>query len=229
MKQTIQYQLINPSGNLTAIVPGKYSSNKKQIINQAIFNQNKNVEQIGYVYEKNSQKYFEMMGNEFSANGCRAAGYYFVNNTSGSTAFFTSGLNQNVEVKISDNQSTLIFTKEIKSKFINNKTVIFGTTFYLINSLPDNQKITRILKSKAKIIGIMFYQKNIIYPYFFVPTIGKIIFEQSCGSGSIALALFTGQNKIIQPSGEILIINKEPLSLSGSITNVGNYNVKIKL
>ncbi len=233
MNQLIEYQLINPSGNITAIVSGKYSINQKQIINRYIFNQNISVEQIGYIYTENCQLFFEMMGNEFSANGCRAAGYAFLMKNNGRVKFTASGLNETVEVFIKNQNSKLIFP-ELKVDFqkinINlTQTELFGTKFFLINSQPNNDLVKKIVQKYNQPIGIMFYQQNLIYPYFYVPNIGKIIFEQSCGSGSIVLSLLTKQSKIIQPSGEILTINPTPPSISGKINFIGSYNVKIKL
>lgn len=233
MNQSIQYQLINPSGNITAIVIGKYPPIQKQIINQTIFLDNNQIEQIGYIYQINSKKYFEMMGNEFSANGCRAAGYCFLKGKNGQVTFNATGINSTASVINQQNQSKLVINSKSIPQFIKMKpkifkTKLFDTTFFLINSLPANTVINSLItKSNENAIGIIFYQKNNIYPYFYVKSITSAIPEQSCGSGSIVLSFLINQEKIIQPSGEILTISQNPLSLTGSIASLGNYNVKI--
>ena len=233
MNQSIQYQLINPSGNITAIVSGKYSLIQKQIINQTIFLDNNQIEQIGYIYQINSKKYFEMMGNEFSANGCRAAGYCFLKGKNGQVTFYSSGISSPITVINKKNNSKLVFNSKMKPKFSKfkpniYKTKLFNTVFYLINSSPNYTMIdTIITNSKVNVIGIMFYQKNSIFPYFYVKSVTNVVPEKSCGSGSIVLSYFLNQEKIFQPSGEILTISQNPLSLSGSIAFLGNYNVKI--
>jgi len=234
MKQTINYQLINPSGNITAIVFGKYTKDQKQIINSSIFINNNKIEQIGYIYSENSQKYFEMMGNEFSANGCRAAGFCFLKGQKDFVSFYSSGLKRPVTVNIKQNLATLIFNSKVSSKFFKIrsnviKIKLFNTNFYLINSLPNNNFFESLIDKNKNSTGIIFYQNNKITPYFYVKSINKIIPENSCGSGSLALSLLTNQDKIIQPSGEILSITNNPLSLSGKISYLGTYNVKINL
>lgn len=235
MNQTINYQLINPSGNITAIVSGKYTQNQKQIINRAIFLDNKKIEQIGYIYTSNSNNYFEMMGNEFSANGSRAAGFCFLKGKSGQITFLSSGNTKPVIVTINKKQAILFINSKIFPKFNEIetniiKTKLFKTTFYLINSPPQNNIIKSIInKNIENAVGIIFYQNNNITPYFYVKSVNKIVLENSCGSGSIALAFLLNINNIIQPSGDTLLINKNPLSISGEISYLGSYNVKINL
>lgn len=63
----INYKILNPGGNKTAIVIGnKYSKKEKKQINDKILNQNLDVEQVGFIDAKENK--LEMAGGEFCVN-----------------------------------------------------------------------------------------------------------------------------------------------------------------
>ncbi|MBI4918672.1 hypothetical protein HY837_01990 [archaeon] len=56
--------------------------------------------------------------------------------------------------------------------------------------------------------GAIIYQNNRITPYVFVSRVDSLVKETACGSGSVAFSLFSGKNKIIQPTGKAIFVRK---------------------
>lgn len=81
----INYELISPNGNITALVPVKKSSKlifkDYKTVAQKIISQNQKIEQVGFVQKSKQSYQFQMAGGEFSGNGLRTAAYYFFNNS----------------------------------------------------------------------------------------------------------------------------------------------------
>ena len=68
----IVYKVLNPGGNKTAIVFGNnYNKEERKIINTEILRNNKDVEQVGFISEKENK--LEMAGGEFCVNATRCA------------------------------------------------------------------------------------------------------------------------------------------------------------
>lgn len=248
----ITYQLYSASGNPTAIIYGFYSRDVKDKINKKIFNSNSLVEQIGYLYEKNGRSYFEMMGNEFSGNGCRAAGYLLLNNKDGTIKFKTSGIDKEVEVNIKNNNSTLTLPYSFnKKKIIKNDfgflIKLFGSYIFVFEEKVNLLKIKAIIKTyqDKKAVGIMFInqlnnKKVVLNPYFYVKETNTLVNETSCGSGSVATGIYLSwKNKqscknleIIQPSKESIFYSSnyqnnkiKNIKISGPTNKLGNYKI----
>lgn len=63
----VNYKILNPGGNKTAIVIGnEYSTKDKKEINDEILKENPEVEQVGFIDTKESK--LEMAGGEFCVN-----------------------------------------------------------------------------------------------------------------------------------------------------------------
>lgn len=250
--KNIKYQLYSASGNPTAIIYGQYFSAIKADINKQIFNTNPIVEQIGYIYQKNSKPYFEMMGNEFSGNGCRIAGYSLLNGKNGIIKFNTSGTKKEIIIKIINYNSTLTLSYCFdKNKIIKNNfgflIKLFGSYIFVLDEKENPVKIKKIINSNKEknAVGIMFInQLNEevvkLNPYFYVKKTNTLINETSCGSGSAVAGIYLSWiNKcyynnleIKQPSGESIFIstiykNKtvNNISISGKIKKIGTYYI----
>lgn len=236
----ITYQLISASGNPTAIINGQYPSLERDIINQKIFSTNKLVEQIGYVFQKNNQYYFEMMGNEFSGNGCRAATFFLLKNTPAQINFFASGINKPIIGQLINNYVTvsmpspkIIFNQIDNSTY---STIFIGTLMIISsNTIKNIPKLIKQYSSQYSAIGFMEYQtinNNInLIPRFWVKNTNTLVNETACGSGSIVLAKLLQLKiaQIWQPSGFPLVIKfkNQSISLGGQAQLLGTYNVKI--
>ena len=88
---------------------------------------------------------------------------------------------------------------------------------YIIDGTPkiSKQKLTKklALKLLAKkynlpAIGVINYEKNNIKPLIYVKNTDSLVWENACGSGSLAYSLISGYSKIVQPSGQIIDIRK---------------------
>ena len=62
--EDVDYEVLNPGGNETALVMGlEYSDEERKIINNKILKQNDDVEQVGFMDIK--KRRLEMAGGEF--------------------------------------------------------------------------------------------------------------------------------------------------------------------
>lgn len=70
--QEVTYKILNPGGNKTALVFGNdYREEEKKQINDQILQENQEVEQVGFLEQK--EKKLEMAGGEFCVNATRCA------------------------------------------------------------------------------------------------------------------------------------------------------------
>ena len=254
-QKTIKYQLISASGNPTAIIYGQYPPSIQSKIIQKIFSTNKLVEQIGFIYKQNQFYKFQMMGNEFSGNGCRAAGFSLLKLKPGTVKFKTSGTNKIIKTQVdSKNNTTTTIPYETSKKYKKNKQFfikIFGSRIVVIKNKPDNKTTQKILKTyspSCNAIGIMFLQENKggykLTPYFYVKKTKTLVKETACGSGSAACAVYlsskfkqeNNQFQILQPSNQNINVETKKsknkikiINISGPTKLLKKYNVKIQL
>ena len=207
----INYQLISASGNPTAIISGNYPQNDRQIINKSIFLSNKLVEQVGYIYQNKNQYYFNMMGQEFSGNGCRAAAFCFLRQQPGIIQFQSNGANSLIAVSLDKFNNTLpTDTPGVGIMFINRISVkkyyldpYFFTreTNTLINETACGSGSTAVTIYLSQKYKKDYLKLNIIQPS--------------------NLSIYT---RCYYSSKLVNTIN-----ISGPTKMLGNYNVKIKL
>lgn len=248
-KIIIEYQTISASGNPTAIIYGSYSGGLKTIINKKIFAMDKNVEQIGYINTKTKQIKFDMMGNEFSANGCRAATYSLLKGDPGLIKFRSSGINKIIQAQIEKNGYSII---KIPIKYNDIKInickygwclYIFGSNIYVIFSKSSLKMVKKIIEyaKEEKAIGVMFIENNkkneiIINPFFYVKETNTLFNETACGSGSIATAMVLAINnqqrtfRFIQLSKQPIIVklNDNKIIVSGPTKFIDNKRFQLK-
>lgn len=56
--------------------------------------------------------------------------------------------------------------------------------------------------------GMIFYKDNNIQPLVYVKDTDSLVWENACGSGSLAYSIFSGINKVRQPSNKIVEVDK---------------------
>ena len=138
----------------------------------------KEVEQVGFI----SNNKLTMMGKELCINAKLA----FV---------FISGKKQ------------ISFKLDYKKK--ENIILLKGIGYILFDK---NKKISKKFlkqfckKYKLPAFGAIVYKKNKIIPYVYVKKIDSFVKETACGSGSLAFSIFSGYERIIQPTGKIINI-----------------------
>ena len=78
-KKDFGFLVLNPSGNITALVPRKCPQERYQEISQYIMKNNPKIEQVGFVKKYSPTIYrLEMAGLEFCGNASRAFACYLV-------------------------------------------------------------------------------------------------------------------------------------------------------
>lgn len=213
----VNYKIINPGGNITALVTGDdYTNEDKKIINNYILKENKNIEQVGFLSKKENK--LEMAGGEFCLNATRCAIWEYLKGKKGTIKLKVSGNKEivqggideekNVYVKLNINKTIdeLIEEKEIfnyiKLDGILIAVVDEQNSKEYIKRLKNNEKSTKEeLKetmndfiTKEKAVGIIFLEKENkkikIYPIIWVKTVDTLYYETACGSGSLATAIY---------------------------------------
>ena len=244
----IDYKILNPGGNKKALINGiGYTNNQKKLINDMIMNNYPQVEQVGFLSDKENR--LEMAGGEFCINGARCAIFEYLKGKEGKIELSVSGTdkkiigkvlkNRNVEVKLNINKkiSDLI---EIKNDFMCIK--IDGILIAVldeekskkyIQKLKENEQATKIelkqlmindINSDEKAIGIILLekvsQKIKMNPIVWVKEINTIFYETACGSGSIGTAIY---NYLKNSQKEIKLVQPSGYSIYVRLEIKGEY------
>ena len=218
----IEYKILNPGGNKTALVKGtNFTDKQKCLINRLIMDKYLDVEQVGFLSSEMNR--LEMAGGEFCMNATRCAVYEYSKEKEDSIEISVSGtnnilrgrvLNDNkVEIKlnISKNIDELI---EVQNNFTIVKIdgiliVIFDEeqSKEYIRKLKDDEEqskkelkefMSKSIQTTEKAIGIMLLEKVLdkikINPVVWVKDIDTVFYETACGSGSLATAIYNYYN-----------------------------------
>ena len=218
----IEYKILNPGGNKTALVKStNFTDKQKCLINRLIMEKYFEVEQVGFL--SNETNRLEMAGGEFCMNATRCAVYEYSKEKEKSIEISVSGTNKSligrvlndnkVEIKldISKNIDELI---EVQNNFTLVKIdgiliVIFDEkqSKEYIRKIKENEDIakkelkefmSKNIQTDEKAIGIMLLQKVSdkvkINPVVWVKDIDTVFYETACGSGSLATAIYNYYN-----------------------------------
>lgn len=201
-------------GNSTLLVKGYKSSEKEKIIKKYLGE----VEQIGFVSYPRGIPKLLMMGNELSVNGTIALASTLKNK---SGKLLTSGYRGLISY---ENQKKCTKIKlNIAYKKFDNTVLLEGIGFILVK---DGNEVTKgylsgfCTKYKLPAFGAIFYSKNKLIPCVYVKQTDSLFKETACGSASITLNILTGQQSIIQPTGQIINIKRtgEKFEISAQVT-----------
>ena len=218
-KKFDKFELLNPSGNITALVVDDYGREKYQEISNEIMNKNPQVEQVGFL-KKYSDSIFrlEMAGLEFCGNASRAFACFLFKNKYVSTNEFkisVSGYEDLIDCKVEKKGDDFYSTVDLKlnkslDDIISNKTLngqsvsvvnLPGISHILLdqnvfkfdknNCLKEGKKIIEELKLiDLSAVGAIWFNNNQINPVVYVKDIDSLFYENSCGSGSIAFGIY---------------------------------------
>ena len=245
----VKYKIYNPSGNITALVIGdEYTKEEKKIINDKIMEENHEVEQVGFVSLKENK--ISMAGGEFCGNATRCACKYYLENTKIDNLeivinnyLIKSGIYRGgeiwCEIPILTNNE---LTENIEDSIT--KVNLSGITILVIEKIDLSQDLEELtisyiekfnLKDEQAVGCIFLKEKLEIIPVVWVKEIDTLFVENSCGSGSIGVAIVESlkgvQNKfkIKQPSNKFLKVevcdNLEKVILSGDIEELDNKEI----
>lgn len=214
-----EYEILNPSGNITALITKDVPREKYKEISNEIMKNDHNIEQVGFLKKySNSIFRLEMAGLEFCGNASRAFACFLVKEKYVNTEKFEISVTGYdnligciVEVIGKDYFSTidLKFLKPIND-FIENKTLnnqeisvvyLSGISHAFLdkrkfkfsedNCLKEAKKIIHQLNlTKLPAVGVIWFGGNQINPVVYVKDIDSLFYENSCGSGSIAYGIY---------------------------------------
>ena len=214
-----EYKLLNPSGNITALVTKDFPREKYNVISNEIMKNNPAVEQVGFL-KKHSDTIFrlEMAGLEFCGNASRAfacylvkEGYVKTNKFDISVTGYDNLIECNVEQKGDDYFSSINLKllkpiiDFIEKKVLNNQEIsvvhLPGISHILLDQTKfkfdkDNCKndAKRIIQElnliNLQAVGVIWFDKNQINPVVYVKDIDSLFYENSCGSGSLAYGIY---------------------------------------
>ena len=214
----INYELISPNGNITALVPftkkDNYIAANFSTIAQKIIDKNPQTEQVGFVQKSEQGYQFQMAGGEFSGNGLRAAGYYFMKRFKTKNTFKVNVLNIG-DLNILNDKNNQIWAqiplpRELKTQKINQeltKIELLGTTnvikqtsklvskkqlFKQTKEIMDQFNLWR--KPGLAMIFLTNQPKTKIQVIYWVKDVKSLIYESACGSGSAAVAILKSLN-----------------------------------
>lgn len=185
-------------------------------------------EQAGFLIP--SDHHFEMAGGEFCGNASRAAAVLFSEADGKSEQSFTvSGFDGTVNALIRKVSDTLYVVRcefpgmptEVQPVTLENgqhaDTVDLGGIVHVViegefPAAPDAyQEAHRDVMQQFKLgerdaVGVIWYERTgdaiNMHPVVWVRAIDTFFYEESCGSGTIAVAKVTGATSIVQPTGQ---------------------------
>lgn len=216
MKLNLKTFLI-AGGNSTLLVENCAKNQKEAIINQYLGK----VEQIGFI----QQNRLDMMGAELCINGIIA----FASQLPEQKGFlWASGADK--QIKYSRYKSMISIELPFIPIIKKNVVLFQGIGFVCRRSAV---KVTKKLLSKycetysLPAFGIAIYKDNQLTPNVYVKKTNSLFRETSCGSGSIAISLFTGLQRIRQLTGEYISvkIKKDCIKISAQVKKIKNYGI----
>jgi len=189
-------------------------------------------EQAGFLIP--SERHLEMAGGEFCGNASRSAAVLLsemgkVKNVSFTVSGFAGLVSADVE-SLGDNKFDVICRFSGLSTATRNIVLEDGSSATLVDlggivhvvvekPLPSeneyrkqHKKITEFFcLSNRGAVGVIWItrQQNssvLIHPVVWVRDVDTFFYEQSCGSGSIAVSKVTGLKAIVQPTGQTIFV-----------------------
>lgn len=245
----LQYVVADPAGNITGFVLTEVPrKDHKTIANYLIEQSPDGLEQVGFISDcADCDGSLDMMGGEFCGNASRSLGLYLAKNLlsrqTDKVWLRVSGASGRLEVQtdIDKNEAKIKMPRIISGSLI--QTADYGEVpviafegivhVLLIDRQPDKAKGEGLVRTLAQTcaadaIGLMYYEsdRHFLTPLVWVRATDTMIWESSCGSGSIALADYLNRAvkddwtcRFTEPGGSITVekIN-DALYLGGQVT-----------
>lgn len=209
--------IADPAGNITAMVLNDVERKDYMFIaNKLMEMKEYGIEQVGFVKnpEMGGELRLEMMGGEFCGNATRSFGFYLAKKKE-ETGYkkviveisgCSNNLEVNTDVKNNYARTEMPLPKEINYISIDNRcfpVIVFEGIVHVIaenvqenNELYEEVKQAIINKYICDAFGIMFFntEKLQIVPVVYVRETNTVVYENSCGSGSLATAVYLSKD-----------------------------------
>ncbi|EJW99053.1 diaminopimelate epimerase [gut metagenome] len=171
-------------------------------------------EQVGFVeYQEDGKVHMQMMGGEFCGNATRSFGYLMSMlsedkpseiqvDVSGSASLLTAEVDlekgtSRTQMPLPEKVMTL---PEIHGE-VYSMVVFEGICHIIVKSAPKSQAfVDELIRVAEKVYpadayGVMFLEGEKMTPVVFVKENGSMVWESSCGSGSMGAAVYLTQGK----------------------------------
>ena len=205
----------DPAGNITLFVMSKADrKDYAAISNQLLAMEEFGAEQVGFVeYQDNGKVHMQMMGGEFCGNATRSFGYLM--------SMLSTEKPSEVEVDVSGSAEPLkaevdlekgtsrtqmpLPVEIVELPKIQGETysmVVFeGICHIIVKSAPREQDfVDQVIQVAEKVCpadayGVMFLEGEKMTPVVNVKENGSMVWESSCGSGSMGAAVYLSHGK----------------------------------
>lgn len=240
----VNYYLADPTGNITALVMSRPGINVERVA-QKIMESEKSVEQVGFVDFSDGIS-LRMSGDEFCGNATMSAAalYYSLSGKSGEYETHVSvyGTGDPVGVRVKgeknyfDCECSVSGPDEIReaefkacgSSYRFPLVCFKGIMHIVADETLSEEAAKSVIKELAenlgaKALGIMLLEdgKRRMSPIVYVSKTGTLFRENSCASGSCAVAAVTGKKgekiALLQPGGTLYVMNSDRIYLSGRV------------
>ncbi|MBS6511207.1 MAG: hypothetical protein KH334_05860 [Clostridiales bacterium] len=230
----IRFTLADPAGNKTALVPENENTAalRREISRQLMAGCDLGIEQVGFYDEDAQPPHLQMMGGEFCGNAARSFGLMLAKRRGMAEGYLdisVSGMQQALKVHIArEDASVHLSTEHTFSSLAlpsGDKLPVVelpGISHIIAeNFSADPQTLAPILQAAEKqlsapAVGVLFWnaEQRFLRPAVCVWAQGSTVFESSCGSGSLALAIYLKREvqsggcsmSIAQPGGRIRVV-----------------------
>ncbi len=232
---TVEYYIVNPTGNITALVTSGNIGKEKEI-NDLIMKKHPEVEQVGFVDFTSENPKLRMAGGEFCGNATLSTASLFCeifsyNNREVFVEVFGTENPVRVNVnKTSNGYKCDVFLKK-PNKIYDYLFSVDGNTYSLpvvqfdgishiiFDSDFDKSVAEKILRKYSKIFdcsamgAMIFNSKNsTLIPIVYVKDCDVMFYEHSCASGSCAVCSYiasknekTASLSLSQPGGKLKV------------------------
>ena len=230
MKNKRAYTIIDTAGQKTAVIQNGFVRREQPFVAELMMTINPMVEQVAYLEKEGNNYRCQMMGNELSINGSLATAYLVAKQLKKSAVSIElSGLDKCVSATTDGRTISIEFPDSLIKQIIKNTVILEGIAYKVVKGFPETYLTTSKLKQRLQTLakdipaaGIIFYKDNQIIPLVYVKPTNSYVWENACGSGSLAFSLMTGTDLVIQPSGEFLTIqkNSDTLTISSPVKEI---------
>lgn len=188
--------LVDTAGQITAVVFGETKTSDFASVSKKLMKSSEKIEQVVFFSENRIQT----MGNELCINGSLAGAFLLQNK-----ALQISGLDKPIEFTKSRKFISVKLPLNLILSQKENIILMQGIVYLISNDQSIvNKMFLKKLAGEYNVpaSGIIRFKSNKITPIVYVKNTNSLVWENACGSGSLAYSVYSGYFKIIQPSGQ---------------------------
>lgn len=223
----IPFYIVDPGGNITAIVPGTFSKKTKISIAKSILEREKTVEQVGFWTQSRkleNKARLDMAGGEFCGNALRSLAFLLYTLKSQRGSFLLESSGTTIPVSVTVRRGSVSLKLPLQCFAVEDSVCSLpGISHVITQEAISKNAAKHLLKNRHLLAksaaGIMSYTHQggqyILTPMVWVKDTETLYEETACASGSFALAFMVFQNSkqkklaIRQPSGAVFTVARD--------------------